>query len=129
MIDEEGSKLRNKINFIHSKFIEHEISLKLQQTDQSPFISTSFEKPSFNLFFREDYNKTELDYPILGQDYPVKSFDQIRARAGKNDIVNPFIKDELILNCRGASRATALPADRSARTLRNENNCDVGAAA
>ncbi|MDB6072007.1 MAG: hypothetical protein JWL81_3178 [Verrucomicrobiales bacterium] len=70
--------------------------LKLQQTDQSPFVSTSFEKPSFNLFFRGDYGKTELDYPVLGRDYPVKSFDQIRARAGKNDIVNPFIKDELI---------------------------------
>ncbi|WP_155442963.1 CotH kinase family protein, partial [Streptococcus pneumoniae] len=26
----------------------------------------------------------------------VKSFDQLRPRAGKNDIVNPYIKDELV---------------------------------
>ncbi len=70
--------------------------LKLQQTGLSPWTSTPFEKPSFNLFFRDSYDQSELDYPVFGPEYPVKSFDQLRHRAGKNDIVNPFIKDEFI---------------------------------
>ena len=70
--------------------------LKLLSTASSPWTANATEKPSFNLFFREDYDKPELDYPFLGQDYPVKSFDQLRPRAGKNDIQNPFIKDELV---------------------------------
>lgn len=63
---------------------------------QSPWSANATEKPSFNIFFREDYDQAELEYPIFGQDYPVKSFDQLRPRAGKNDIQNPFIKDELV---------------------------------
>ena len=70
--------------------------LKLTQTSASPWPANATEKPSFNIFWREDYDKTELDYPFLGQDYPVKKFDQLRPRAGKNDISNPFIKDELV---------------------------------
>ena len=70
--------------------------LRLQNTAASPWTANATEKPSFNLFFRNDYGQPELDYPFLGQDYPVKSFDQLRPRAGKNDISNPFIKDELV---------------------------------
>jgi hypothetical protein len=70
--------------------------LKLTNTVASPWTANATEKPSFNLFFREDYDKGELDYPFLGQGYPVRSFDQLRPRAGKNDISNPFIKDELV---------------------------------
>lgn len=70
--------------------------LKLAQTSLSPWVSTAFEKPSFNLFFRESYDKSELAYPVFGQDYPIKSFDELRHRAGKNDILNPFFKDEFV---------------------------------
>lgn len=70
--------------------------LKLTGTANSPWAANPTEKPSFNLFFRADYDKGELDYPFLGPDYPVKNFDQLRPRAGKNDISNPFIKDELV---------------------------------
>lgn len=70
--------------------------LKLTQTSASPWSANATEKPSFNLFFREDYDQGELNYPFFGRDYPVKSFDELRPRAGKNDISNPFIKDELV---------------------------------
>jgi hypothetical protein len=67
-----------------------------QPPSQSPWSASATEKPSFNIFFREAYDKGELDYPLLGQEYPVRSFDELRPRAGKNDISNPFIKDELV---------------------------------
>ncbi len=70
--------------------------LKLTQTAINPWPADSTQKPSFNLFFREDYDNSSLSYPFLGQEYPVKDFDQLRPRAGKNDISNPFIKDELV---------------------------------
>ena len=70
--------------------------LRLTQTAASPWPADATEKASFNLFFREDYEQGELNYPFLGQDYPVKSFEELRPRAGKNDISNPFIKDELV---------------------------------
>ncbi len=70
--------------------------LRLTQTAASPWPANATEKPSFNLFFREDYGNAELSYPFLGQDYPVNTFDELRPRAGKNDISNPFIKDELV---------------------------------
>ena len=53
------------------------------------------QKPSFNLFFRSEWGGRPLDYPFFG-DSPVTRFRDVRVRAGKNDITNPFIKDELI---------------------------------
>jgi hypothetical protein len=70
--------------------------LRLTGTANSPWAANATEKSSFNIFFREDYDKSTLEYPFLGQEYPVKDFDQLRPRAGKNDISNPFIKDELV---------------------------------
>lgn len=70
--------------------------LQLKRTAESPWAALPVEKPSFNIFFRGDYGSEELNYPVFGPDYPVRTFDQLRARAGKNDIQNPFIKDELI---------------------------------
>ncbi len=67
---------------------------RLQRTHQSPWESNAGEKPSFNVFFRNDYGEPELDFPFV-KNYPVRSFDQLRLRAGKNDIRNPWIKDEL----------------------------------
>ncbi|MES2705009.1 MAG: lamin tail domain-containing protein [Verrucomicrobiota bacterium] len=70
--------------------------LQLQRTAESPFAPLPVEKPSWNILFRGDYGAEELKYPVFGEDYPVRTFDNLRARAGKNDIQNPFIKDELI---------------------------------
>jgi hypothetical protein len=55
----------------------------------------STEKPSFNLHFVSDYGPGELDYPLF-PNYSVKDFQYLRLRAGKNDIANPFITDELV---------------------------------
>lgn len=59
------------------------------------FIS-SFHKPSLNLYFRNDFGGTRPQvYPFF-PDSPVKSFQDLRLRAGKNDIANPFITDEFM---------------------------------
>lgn len=52
-------------------------------------------KPSFNFFFRDELGKSPQDYPFFPGN-PVTKFEDIRLRAGKNDIQNPFIKDELM---------------------------------
>lgn len=55
----------------------------------------STRKPSFNLYFRSEWGERPLDYPFFG-DSSVTRFNDVRLRAGKNDISNPFIKDELM---------------------------------
>jgi autotransporter-associated beta strand protein len=52
-------------------------------------------KPSFNLFFRSDFGERPLDYPFFPNS-AVTRFQDVRIRAGKNDIDNPFIRDELL---------------------------------
>ena len=52
-------------------------------------------KPSFNFFFRGELGDNPLDYPFF-PDYSVTNFEDVRLRAGKNDVRNPFIKDELM---------------------------------
>jgi len=70
--------------------------LKLNSTSSNPWPSNPTEKPSFNLYFRGDYGTGTLDYPWLGTDHRATNFDQLRIRAGKNDIRNPFIVDEQV---------------------------------
>ena len=53
------------------------------------------QKPSFNVFFRSEFGARPLDYPFFS-DNRVTQFEDIRLRAGKNDITNPFITDELV---------------------------------
>ena len=67
---------------------------RLNETEKSPWTSNAAHKPSFNLFFRNEYGDEELDFPLV-KNYRVRKFDQLRLRAGKNDIRNPWIKDEL----------------------------------
>lgn len=57
--------------------------------------SQAIHKPSFNLFFRSEFGTRPLDYPFF-EGNPVTRFTDIRARAGKNDIANPWITDELM---------------------------------
>lgn len=57
--------------------------------------SSSVEKPSFNFFFNGDFGPGELDYNLF-TNYTVRKFEHLRCRAGKNDIRNPFITDEMV---------------------------------
>ncbi len=66
----------------------------LGKTEASPWESRPAEKPSFNLFYRRDYGDETVDFPIV-ENYPVRQFRQFRLRAGKNDITNPWITDEM----------------------------------
>lgn len=68
----------------------------LSGVENSPWATNSREKPSFNLYFRDEYEDSSITFPIFGEDYPVDTFEQLRPRAGKNDINNPHIKDEVI---------------------------------
>ncbi len=52
-------------------------------------------KYSFRLYFRGDYGAGRLRYPLF-PDTGVDSFDVITLRAGMNDPVNPFLRDELV---------------------------------
>ena len=67
---------------------------QLTNTDRSPWAHDGQHKPSFNIFFRGDYGDDTLNFPIV-ENYPVRSFRQLRMRAGKNDARNPWITDEL----------------------------------
>jgi autotransporter-associated beta strand protein len=52
-------------------------------------------KPSFNFFFRNELGGSPIDYPLF-PGYSMTRFGDVRLRAGKNDVRNPFIKDELV---------------------------------
>lgn len=53
------------------------------------------QKPSFNLYFRSDFGTRPLKYPLI-PDNPATEYEDIRLRAGKNDMVDPFITDEFM---------------------------------
>ncbi|HYE33646.1 MAG TPA: lamin tail domain-containing protein [Methylomirabilota bacterium] len=52
-------------------------------------------KFSYRLYFRGDYGASKLEYPLFPGS-AVENFDRIVLRAGHNDEVNPFVKDELM---------------------------------
>ncbi len=83
--------------------------MTLNRLDNSPWQdgSGSVEKPSFNLYFRNDYGNPSVTLPFHGENASVKDFEQFRVRAGKNDSRNPFIMDELM---RRLSKAMGQPA-------------------
>ena len=70
--------------------------LLLTDTSRQVWSHTPRQKVSFNLHFRDDYGSNELNYAWHNEFYPVTSFEQLRLRAGKNDIRDPWIKDELV---------------------------------
>ena len=59
----------------------------------SPWTSSSTEKPQINLFFRDELGESPLNYPLVPGSVVAK-YENIRLRSGKNDITNPFIRDE-----------------------------------
>jgi hypothetical protein len=70
--------------------------MRLTQLDSSPWPASGVEKPSFNLYFRDQYGNPDVQLPLNGENAPVDTFQRFRVRAGKNDIKNPFIIDELV---------------------------------
>lgn len=68
--------------------------LLLTQTGLSPWTSDHRHKPSFNLYWRDDYGNSKLRHASI-PDNDVREYKHLRIRAGKNDILNPFIIDEL----------------------------------
>jgi hypothetical protein len=57
--------------------------------------ATATQKPQLNLFFRDDLGQSPLHYPLVPGSI-VTRYENIRLRAGKNDISNPFIRDEFV---------------------------------
>ncbi len=69
--------------------------MRFNQTNASPWRDDPKEKPSFNLYFRDDYGNPSVDLPLNGPSRNFSSYERFRIRAGKNDIRNPFVIDEL----------------------------------
>lgn len=82
------------IRFAGSNSVRPEIVLA--HLDESPWRAEKREKPSFNVYFRDDYGNPDVTFPLNGDLYPVDRFEQLRIRAGKNDDHNPFILDEWV---------------------------------
>lgn len=69
----------------------------LNGIQNAPWSYTSYlEKPSFNIFFRNEYDKPGVSQKLFPGGYPVEYFEQLRVRAGKNDTNNPWVKDEFM---------------------------------
>lgn len=68
----------------------------LNQVNRSPWPSSPEEKPSFNLYFRDEYGNPSVTLPFNGTASPVDTFEGFRVRAGKNDMTNPFVTDEVV---------------------------------
>jgi hypothetical protein len=68
----------------------------LNSLASSPWPANPEQKSSFNLYFRNEYGNPDVTLPLRGENATVNTFDRFRIRAGKNDIKNPFIIDELV---------------------------------
>ena len=69
--------------------------IRVQGSDWQRPRTTLDSKFSYRLYFRGDYGQGKLEYPI----FPLSTapdFDQLVLRAGFNEQVNPFIRDEII---------------------------------
>jgi len=69
--------------------------LVLSDKPTSAFSISATQKPSFNIFFRGELGESPQDYAFFPES-KVTKFEDIRIRAGKNDIKNPFIIDEMM---------------------------------
>lgn len=87
--------LREKVGIRVSSSPWSRPQLRLTQTQSaSPLPNDPTQKPSLNVFFRNDYGASSITYPLIPET-GVQTFGEFRLRAGKNDISNPFIRDEL----------------------------------
>lgn len=68
--------------------------MELSQMNFSPWVDLPVQKPSFNLYFRDDYGNPSVNLPLTGPARTFSQYERFRIRAGKNDITNPFITDE-----------------------------------
>ena len=62
---------------------------------ESPWRLDHSEKTSFNIKWRDDYGASEMNNPNIIPGNDVNTYNELRIRAGKNDISNPFIIDEV----------------------------------
>ncbi|MBL9168789.1 MAG: lamin tail domain-containing protein [Verrucomicrobiales bacterium] len=69
--------------------------IRIQGSDYTRPRYTSTSKFSYRLYFRGDYGSGRLEQPFF-EDSPLAEYDQIVLRAGHNDEVNPFLRDELV---------------------------------
>ncbi|HEY0549299.1 MAG TPA: CotH kinase family protein, partial [Verrucomicrobiae bacterium] len=69
--------------------------MRVQGSDYTRPRYEATSKFSYRLYFRGDYGKSKLEYPLF-EDSVVQNFEQIVMRAGHNDISNPFLRDELV---------------------------------
>ena len=91
-----GAPLRNEIGLRISGSGYSRPRYRLTSSPDDIFPATnSTQKPSFNMYFRSEFGDRPIDYPFF-PGHNVTNFEDIRIRAGKNDISNPFIKDEML---------------------------------
>ena len=69
--------------------------LRLENRANSPWVSDHVQKPSFNLKWRDDYGSSSVTDPNLIPANDTNTYNELRIRAGKNDILDPFIIDEV----------------------------------
>ncbi len=91
-----GAPLRNGIGLRISGSGFSRPRYRLNSSPDEIFPATaSTQKPSFNMYFRSEFGDRPIEYPFF-PGHGVQKFQDIRIRAGKNDISNPFIKDEML---------------------------------
>lgn len=69
--------------------------IRVQGSDWQRPRTTLDSKFSYRLYFRGDYGQGRLNYPVFPLSV-ARSFDQLVLRAGFNEQINPFIRDEII---------------------------------
>lgn len=91
-----GVALRTEIGLRLSGSNHARPRYQLTAAPSASFSATNFKnKPSFNYYFRNELGESPQNYAFFPES-PVTLFEDMRLRAGKNDISNPFIKDELM---------------------------------
>ncbi len=81
---------------------------RLRSSATSMFAANANDKPSFNLFLRSDLGESSLEYPFFPGS-KMTHFEDLRVRAGHNDMTNPYIRDELTRRIfKGTGQVSAL---------------------
>lgn len=62
---------------------------------ENPWYGPWEEKPSFNLFLRNEYGIDRIDFPLV-PGYDEDTFHSLKVRSGKVDWNNPFLVDEMM---------------------------------